>query len=204
MSRISLVAGLLVALSPIASVAHDHASPSPGGNTPQEPGMQSLRQEKARSYFTDLPVIAQDGKERRFCSDILKDKVVLIYLFFTHCEATCPVINQTLANVQNLLGDRLGTDIVLISITTDPTRDTVAVVKEYSDYFGPRAGWLFLTGETQNIKTIIGRLGHNSPDPTTHTTFLMVGNVAKAKLTPTASEAEIVAMLNLLVDQGRE
>jgi len=169
--------------------------------------MQSLRQEKARSYFTDLPVIAQDGKERRFFSDILEDKVVLIYLFFTSCENTCPVINQTLANVQNMLGDRLGSEIILISITTDPTRDTVAVVKEYSDYFGPRAGWLFLTGETQNIKTIIGRLGHNSPDPTTHTTFLMVGNVAKAKWTklkPTASEAEIVAMLNLLVDQGRE
>jgi len=207
MRKISRVAGLLVALSPVASAAHDHGGPSQGGSALQEPGMQSLRQEKARSYFTDLPVIAQDGKERRFFSDILEDKVVLIYLFFTSCENTCPVINQTLANVQNLLGDRLGSEIVLISITTDPTRDTVAVVKEYSDYFRPRAGWLILTGETDNIKTIIGRLGHNSPDPTTHTTFLMVGNVAKAKWTklkPTASEAEIVAMLNLLVDQGRE
>jgi len=109
--------------------------------------------------------------------------------------------------VQNMLGDRLGSEIVLISITTDPTRDTAAVVKEYSDYFEPRPGWFFLTGETQNIKTIVGHLGHNSPDPTTHTTFLMVGNVARAKWTklkPTASEAEIVAMLNLLVDQGRE
>jgi len=207
MSRIALVAGLLVALSPVASVAHDHGGPSPGGSAPQEPGMQSLRQEKARGYFTDLPVIAQDGKERRFFSDVLKDKVVLIYLFFTSCENTCPVINQTLANVQDMLGDRLGSEIVLISITTDPTRDTVAVVKEYSDYFEPRPGWFFLTGDTQNIKTIVGRLGHSSPDPTAHTTFLMVGNVARAKWTklkPTASEAEIVAMLNLLADQGRE
>ena len=206
MSRISLVAGLLVALSPVASVAHDHASPSPGGNTPQEPGMQSVRQEKARSYFTGLPVIAQDGKERRFFSDILKDKVVLIYLFFTHCESACPVVNQTLSNVQALLGDRLGTDIILISITTDPARDTPPVVREYSDYFDPRPGWLFLTGERQNIETIVRRLGHTSPDPTAHTTFLMVGNVAKAKWTklkPTASEAEIAEMLRLLADDRK-
>src|SRR5262245_13097746 len=181
--RISPVAGLLVALSPIASAAHDHGSPAPGGSALQEPGMQSLRQEKARSYFTDLPVVAQDGKERRFFSDILKDKVVLIYLFFTSCENTCPVINQALANVQDMLGDRLGSEIVLISITTDPMRDTVPVVKEYSDYFRPRPGWLFLSGDTQIIKTIVGCLGHNSPDPTAHATFLMVGNVAHAHWT---------------------
>src|SRR5262245_64854377 len=66
MWRISPVAGLLVALSAIASAAHDHGGPALGGSAPQEPGMQSLRQEKARSYFTDLPVVAQDGKERRF------------------------------------------------------------------------------------------------------------------------------------------
>ena len=97
-----------------------------------------------------------------------------------------------------MLGDRLGTDITLISITTDPTRDTPPVVKKYSEYFAPRSGWLFLTGESQNIETIVRRLGHTSPDPAAHVTFLMVGNVATAKWTklkPTASEAEIVAML---------
>ena len=129
-------------------------------------GPLALRQENARSYFTDLPVIAQDGKERRFFSDILKDKVVLIYLFFTNCENTCPVINQKLANVQDLLGDRLGTDITLISITTDPARDTPSEVKKYSEYFEPRPGWLFLSGEKQNIETIVRRLGHTSSDPT--------------------------------------
>jgi cytochrome oxidase Cu insertion factor (SCO1/SenC/PrrC family) len=209
MSRIFLVAGLVIALSSLSAIAHEHHGPSSsaGDGAPGVAMMQSLRQDKARSYFTDLPVIAQDGKERRFFSDVLMDKVVLIYLFFTNCENTCPVINQTLANVQDLLGDRLGIDITLISITTDPARDTPAVVREYSNYFEPRAGWLFLTGDPQNMKTIVGRLGHTSSDPTAHTTFLMVGDVAKAKWTklkPTASEAEIAAMLNLLADERRE
>src|SRR5258706_253223 len=88
-------------------------------------------------------------------------------------------------------------------IATDPARDTPSVVKEYSEYFDPRPGWLFLTGERQNIEAIVRRLGHTSPDPTSHITFLMVGNVAKAKWTklkPTASEAEIAQMLRLLAD----
>lgn len=205
MFRISLAAALLAALSSLPSSAHEHHStPSPGDSAQREAEIAPQLEEKARSYFTDLPVIAQDGKERRFFSDVLKEKVVLIYLFFTSCENTCPVINQTLANVQDLLGDRLGTEITLISITTDPVRDTPPVVREYSEYFGPRPGWLFLTGERQYIETIVGRLGHTSPDPTAHTTFLMVGNVAKGKWTklkPTASVVEIVAMLQLLAGE---
>jgi protein SCO1 len=205
MSRASLVAGLLLALAPVSTNAHDHGPPSHGGSTPPKADAWSApaRQEKARSYFTDLPVIAQDGKERRFFSEVLKDKVVLIYLFFTNCENTCPVINQKLAAVQDLLGDRIGTDIALISITTDPAHDTPAVVKEYSDHFVPHPGWFFLTGEPRNIEAIVRRLGHTSPDPKAHTTFLTVGNVATGKWTrlrPTASEAEVAEMLRLLAD----
>jgi len=209
MSRISLIAVLLAALSPLSSIAqeHHHGAPSAGAAMPAEVEAGALREAKALGYFTDLPVIAQDGKERRFFSDVLKDKVVLIYLFYTNCENTCPVINHTLAEVQDLLGDRLGNDIRLISITTDPVRDTPFVVKEYSNKFGPRPSWLFLTDERQNIETIDRRLGHTSPDPTDHIAFLMLGNVAKAKWTklkPTASREEIVAMLHMLAGDRLE
>jgi len=208
MLRMSMMAWALAALSPLWPTAHEHhAAPSAGASMPAEVETETLRADKARNYFTDLPVIAQDGKQRRFFSDVLKDKVVLIYLFYTNCENTCPVINQTLAHVQKLLGQRLGSEINLVSITTDPVRDTPPVVREYSEYFGPLPGWFFLTGERQYIETIVGRLGHTSPDPTAHTTYLMVGNVAKGrwtKLKPTASETEIVAMLHLLAEAGDE
>jgi hypothetical protein len=80
------------------------------------------------------------------------------------------------------------------------------LVKEYSDHFGPRPGWLFLTGEPTNIEGIVRRLGHTSSDPRAHTTFLIVGNVAKAKWTKlksTASEAEIAETLRFLADDRR-
>ena len=103
------------------------------------------------------------GLERRFFSDVLKDKVVLIYLFFTNCESTCPVINQKLANVQNSAGDRLGTDITLISITTDPANDTPPVVKEYSEKFGrPVPAGSFSLASRATSMPIVRRLGHTS------------------------------------------
>jgi protein SCO1 len=199
-----LLAALLVALTLNSASAHEHATASPGSPSASAESLAAAtRQDKARSYFTDHLVIGQDGQERRFFSDILKDKVVLIYLFFTNCEGTCPMINQKLAGVQDLLGERLGTDVTLISITTDPGRDTPAVVREYAQSFGPRSGWLFLTGEPRQIEEIVRRLGHTSADPRTHITHLMLGNVAKAKwakLRPTASEAEIAEKLRFLAD----
>ncbi|MFZ0849180.1 MAG: hypothetical protein WAO08_08260, partial [Hyphomicrobiaceae bacterium] len=64
MMRVSLLVGLLVALSAVTSSAHDHGSTaSPGGSmsTKAESWSAPTRQEKAHSYFTDLAVIAQDG-----------------------------------------------------------------------------------------------------------------------------------------------
>jgi protein SCO1 len=202
------LAALLVALTLSAASGpasgHEHGAVSAGSASPSAESLAAAtRQDKARSYFTDHLVIGQDGQERRFFSDVLKDKVVLIYLFFTNCEGTCPMINQKLAGVQDLLGDRLGTDVTLISITTDPGRDTAAVVREYAQSFAPRPGWLFLTGEPRHIDDIVRRLGHTSADPRTHITHLMLGNVAKAKwakLRPTASEIEIAEKLRFLAD----
>jgi protein SCO1/2 len=200
---------LLLSLVPLPAAAHDHGASSAGAAAQQAgPALSGLaRTEKARNYFTDLPVVAQDGKERRFFSDVLQDKVVLIYLFYTNCTSVCPVMHQKLAEVQDLIADRLGKDITLISITTDPERDTPAVVKTYAEFFHPRAGWLFLTGDKQNIETIVRRLGHTSSDPTDHVALLNLGNVGTGKWTkvrPTASEAEIAATLQLLAGEVKE
>jgi len=208
MVRMAILAGLLLLPSASMSIAHEHGTP-PSANSTQDtnPALSSIaREEKARTYFTDLPVIAQDGKERRFFSDVLKDKIVLINLFYTNCTSICPVLNQKISGVQDLLGARLGSDITLISITTDPARDLPSVVKTYSQSFNPREGWLFLTGRTQDIQTIVRRLGHTSSDPADHVALLLIGDVGRAKWTklkPTAAETEIAAMLEILVSERK-
>jgi cytochrome oxidase Cu insertion factor (SCO1/SenC/PrrC family) len=158
--------------------------------------LEPAKEVRAREYFTDLPVITQDGKELRFFSDVLKGRVVLVSLFYTNCTAMCPLTNQKLSEVQGLLGSDLGRKFFIISVTLDPVQDTPEVLKDYAAQFGAKDGWLFLTGKKEDLEKITDRLGQASLPKEAHNPYLMIGNVGIArwsKITPN-TPAEIVAM----------
>jgi cytochrome oxidase Cu insertion factor (SCO1/SenC/PrrC family) len=162
-------------------------------------------EEKARRYFTDLTVVSQDGEELRFFSDVLKDRVVLVNLFYTNCTGMCPINNAKLAEVQELLGDSLGRNIFLVSVTLDPEADTPEVLKDYASKFEAKEGWLFLTGEKDDIKKITYRLGQTSPQIETHNPLFMLGNVGAAhwtKLRPNVPAEAVAARLRLMADDS--
>lgn len=132
------------------------------------------------THFTNLPLITQDGKTVHFYDDLLKGKIVAINLIYTHCEYSCPLETARLAQVQKLLGDRMGKDIFFYSITIDPKRDTPEVLKGYAEKFHAGSGWTFLTGKKEDIDLISRRLGLWSPVQTLdgHTPHLLIGNEA--------------------------
>src|SRR5665213_1268842 len=78
----------------------------------------------AQQYFTDVRLVTQDGHSVRLYSDLLKDKVVVINTFFGTCTGSCPRMASTLSALQERLGDRLGKDVFLLSISVDPENDT--------------------------------------------------------------------------------
>ncbi len=136
-------------------------------------------------YFPNVELTTQDGKTVRFYDDLLKGKIVAITLIYTHCLDNCPLETARMAQVQRLLGDRLGKDIFFYSISIDPKRDTPAVLKDYAQKFHAGPGWLFLTGKESDIELISRKLGlYSAPDPANrdgHTPTLLVGDVAKAQ-----------------------
>ena len=89
----------------------------------------------AEKYFSDVELLNQDGQTMRFYSDVLKDRVVVINTFFTTCTGSCPPMNRNLEKVQEALGDRLGKDAFLVSMSVDPETDTPVRLKEYSRRF---------------------------------------------------------------------
>jgi protein SCO1/2 len=134
-------------------------------------------------YFPNVVLTTQDGKSVHFYDDLLKDKIVAVDLIYTHCKFSCPLETARLAQVQRLLGDRVGRDIHFYSITLDPARDTPEVLKAYAEKFRVRPGWTFLTGKKEDIKLVAQKLGLLSYDSTPinrdgHTPELMIGNVA--------------------------
>lgn len=131
------------------------------------------------TYFPNVPLTTQDGKVVHFYDDLLKDKIVAIDLIYTHCQDACPLETARLAQVQKLLGDRVGKDIFFYSISIDPERDTPAELKAYAEKFHAGPSWLFLTGKKEDIELISKKLGLYSANwgRDGHAPDLMVGNV---------------------------
>jgi len=134
----------------------------------------------AADSFPNVPLITQDGATVRFYDDLLKGKAVAINLIYTTCTDECPLETARMVQVQRLLGDRVGKDLFFYSISIDPRRDTAEVLKEYAQKFGVGPGWLFLTGQENDIRLIAKKLGMSYSRNTTstdgHGTVLMLGD----------------------------
>ncbi len=133
-------------------------------------------------YFPNSTLTTQDGKTVRFYDDLLKDKRVVINFIYTKCGDSCPLETARLAQVQRILGDRMGREIFFYSISIDPVKDSPAELKSYSQKFHAGPGWLFLTGKKADIEVIRKKLGQaaraDENQLTDHSTSLMIGNVA--------------------------
>jgi protein SCO1/2 len=154
-------------------------APPPPASLANEKAVTGATPSPARRYFSDVELINQDGQKMRFYSDVLKDKVVIINTFFATCTGTCPPMNRNLERVQEALGDRLGKDAIIVSISVDPETDTPQRLKEYSQRFHARPGWIFLTGKKENVDWALYKLGQYVETKGDHTNIIIIGNEPK-------------------------
>jgi protein SCO1/2 len=137
---------------------------------------------KQSDKFSNIVLYTQHGRPVRFYDDLIKDKTVIINLMFTGCGETCPANTAELARINDLLGPRMGRDIVMLSLSIDPVADTPERLKHYWELFGAKPGWLFLTGKRAEIDRLRRELGAYDLDPlidanpTQHAGYITVGN----------------------------
>ena len=77
---------------------------------------------------------------------------------YTTCSDICPALTAQMASLRTRLADAglLGDDVVLLSISVDPARDTPEVLRTYSAPFAADpANWLFLTGDEAAIRQVV-------------------------------------------------
>jgi protein SCO1/2 len=177
MTRRSLLAGLVLTPVGIALAA----TKSLGAETVVPVGPKRSGG-SGSNYFPDFVLQTHDGKNVRFYEDLLKGKVVLINFFYAKCEKFCPPQTMNLVKVQNLLGDRLGRDVFMYSLTLKPEVDTPEVLREYAQEHGAKPGWRFLTGKPEEIDILRRKLGFRDPDPivdkdtSSHVGVVLYGN----------------------------
>lgn len=154
-------------------------APSPPASLQNAKATAGETASPAMKYFSDVELINQDGQKMRFYSDVLKDRVVVINTFFTTCVSVCPPMNRNLEKVQEALGDRLGKDVFIVSLSVDPEIDTPPRLKDYSRRFHARPGWIFLTGKKENIDWALYKLGQYVQSRDDHSTIMIIGNEPK-------------------------
>ncbi len=82
----------------------------------------------------DFTLTDQDGNDVSL-SDY-DGKVVVVAFTYTSCTDVCPIIEANMNYMAGELGDSYGEDVVYLSITIDPIRDTPEVLAQYVEEYG--------------------------------------------------------------------
>lgn len=80
----------------------------------------------------------------------IQGKVVAVNFFFTTCTSVCPKMNNNLKPVYEKFKEEPG--FLILSHTSDPQRDSAAVLKRYADSMNvDTKKWIFLTGSKDSL-----------------------------------------------------
>lgn len=83
-------------------------------------------------------------------------KVVLLNFIYTHCKTVCPLETHELKKLQQTLKPLMGREVIFLSITIDPKRDTAEVLRRYGEAYEVDFGsWRFLTGPEAKVREVL-------------------------------------------------
>ena len=125
----------------------------PGGKS-QAPGKESVNVK-----LLDLELVDQDGSKVKFKTDVIGDKVAVIIPFYTTCTTAYPILIFMFTRLQEALGDRLGKEVVLVSVSVDPRTDIPVRLKAYARRQKAKPGWVFLSGDRNNLGQVLLGVG---------------------------------------------
>ena len=162
-----IISAALIVGSLLPSRAFAHIPIPP--KSPSEIGRRTVE-----TAVPDFKLTDQDGKAFRFSS--ARGKLVLVTFIFTTCPDVCPLLTANFAAIQRAVDEKKFKNYLLLSITTDPERDTPATMKDYAQRFkADLRHWAFLTGTRSELTQVWKAFGvnvvKNESGQVQHTTF---------------------------------
>ena len=138
---------------------------------------------KQSDRFPNVELLTQHEKPVFFYDDLVKDRIVIVNFMYTTCSNICLPIAQSLGQVHERLGDRMGREILFLSLTIDSKIDDPAALRKYIERNGgEKEGWVYLTGDYDDIDRVRRSLGVYDLDPvidadkTEHSGLITFGN----------------------------
>jgi protein SCO1/2 len=136
---VSLVALALALLPAVQAAAHS---------------LESLQQQlfEREQYFQIKNVAAPDfslqtAEGKPVALSDLRGKVIVLHFIYATCPDVCPLHAEKIAEIQSMINiTPMKEQVVFLSITTDPEKDTPEVLRKYGPLHGLDAtNWMFLT-----------------------------------------------------------
>ncbi|GAA3732261.1 hypothetical protein GCM10022378_20650 [Salinicoccus jeotgali] len=141
--------------------------------------IESLKSEKPD--FPDIEVM--DNKGRTYPFDHFEGKHILMTFIYTSCSTACPRMEASMQEVyEKLDAVKHKDDLVFLSMSFDPERDTVPVLDRYADYFNADGEtWRMLrVPESEDLEAALDTYGvtvipEGDSDFQHNTSFYLIG-----------------------------
>jgi protein SCO1 len=163
MLKSSILMSFLMVSSQQAVLAHEgHKHKSAALVDPQ-----AFQRSQVYYQVPSIALMRNDGITVSMVKEIDPRRPVFISFVFTTCASICPMMSQTFAGLQDLLGADSGV-VQLISISIDPEHDTPAKLSEYALTFRAGKQWRLYTGPVDAIQSFQKAFGITSLDKMNH------------------------------------
>ena len=143
-SKVGLAGFLIITGLPIwSALAH----------LPIPPKKSEIGRKEVKTQAPSFILTDQAGKKFEFKP--ASGRLVVVNFIYTSCPDVCPLFTAKLAAIQRSLEQERRDNYLLLSISTDPARDTAAKLKEYAEAFKPDfRRWHFLTGSQKELTQV--------------------------------------------------
>jgi protein SCO1/2 len=164
-------AGLALVVACLGSVAFgDEACCKASVTDASRP--EGFKRSVATYDIPDLSLIDQNGQEVNLVSILEPPKPVALNFIFTTCTTICPVMTATFSRLQDALGEDADT-LRMVSISLDPEYDTPKVLRSYAEKFRVGGDWHFLTGDSEDIDSVLRAFNALTGSKMSHTPFTL-------------------------------
>ena len=130
----------------------------------------------AKVVLRDVPLLDASGKRVRLAQDVIGGRIAVVNFIYTTCTTVCPVSSATFQQLQERLAAASGKEVVLVSVSVDPLRDTPQRLREYAGRYQARDGWVWLTGAKPDVDSVLKGFGAYAARAEDHPPMVLVGD----------------------------
>ena len=147
---VAVITGLRTSASPFGVSGGSSTPPKPSADNP--PGAVIIDVPWNHLHHVDSFEMTDQNGEKFNTAQFSGQKPFLVSFFFASCPSICKDLNKQVARLDEQLKKE---DVAFVTISVDPDRDTVEVLRKYADEFAaepPR--WSFLRAQQYKFKMV--------------------------------------------------